>query len=69
MLYFMHIQVPLYTRHGAEPFGAFELAHRGKAFTVLTFKHWKSKENRKIVEKEEYIFNYNNVIFVSLLAV
>lgn len=40
----MHSEVPLCTSHGAEPFGASELAGRGKAFTVLTFKHWKWEE-------------------------
>lgn len=36
---FMHVEVPLSTRHGAEPFGASELGGRSKVFTVLTLQH------------------------------
>lgn len=44
MFDFMHSEVPFRATHGAEPFGASELARRGKDFTVLTFKHWKWEE-------------------------
>ena len=44
----MHAEVPLGTRHGAEPFGASELAGGSKVFTVLTLKHW--GENRTNVK-------------------
>lgn len=36
---FMHVEVPLGTRHGAEPFGSSELGGRSKVFTVLTLQH------------------------------
>lgn len=39
----MRGKVPLGTRHGAEPFGASELAGRSKVFTVLTLQHWREK--------------------------
>lgn len=44
MFYFMHVEVPLGTSHGAEPFGASELACRSNIFTVLTFQHWNGKK-------------------------
>lgn len=34
------LKIPLGTWHGAEPFGASELAGRSKVFTVLTLQHW-----------------------------
>lgn len=36
---------------------------------LLQYSHLSTgngRETEKIVEKEEYIFNYNNVVFVSL---
>lgn len=49
----MQSEIPLCTSHGAEPFGASELACRGKAFTVFAFKHWKWEEKKQITEYDD----------------
>lgn len=53
--YYMHSEVPLCTSHGAEPFGAPELARRGKPFTVLTLKHWKWEETTEQITVKLWI--------------